>query len=247
MKERPLKDVPPWVALALALTLGLQLAVAAKRPEPTARAEDLPHAPSVASLRLASFGEPVALAKLLMLHLQAFDYQAGSEVPYRKLDYDRLIEWLDAILQLDPAGQYPLMSASRLYAEVPDPVRERKMLEFVHAKFLEDPNRRWPWLAHATLLAKHRLKDLPLARRYAADLQRYTTTPDAPLWVKQMEAFILEDMNELDAARIVIGGLLASGQVKDERDYEMLKRRLESLEARMGKADRRPDRPGTAN
>jgi hypothetical protein len=68
------------------------------------------------------------------------------------------------------------------------------MLEFIHEQYLLDPNRRWPWLAHAALLAKHRLRDLPLARRYAADIDRRTTAADVPLWAKQMEVFILEDM-----------------------------------------------------
>ena len=40
-----------------------------------------------------------------------------------------------------------------------------------------------------------------------------------------MEPFILEDMNELEAAKVMIGGLLASGQVKDRRDFELLDRR----------------------
>ena len=48
-----------------------------------------------------------------------------------------------------------------------------------------------------------------------------------------MELFILEDMNELEAAKVMIGGLLASGQVKDERDAMLLKRRLEQLEERL--------------
>jgi hypothetical protein len=107
------------------------------------------------------------------------------------------------------------------------------MLDFVFREYLKDPNRRWPWLAHATILAKHRLKDLPLARQYAAALQQHTTAPDAPLWVRQMEPFILEDMNELEAAKIMIGGLLASGQVKDTRDLELLDRRLKALEERL--------------
>ena len=87
------------------------------------------------------------------------------------------------------------------------------MLELIHEQFLLDPNRRWPWLAHAALLAKHRLKDLPLARRYAAAIDRHTTAVDVPLWARQMEIFILEDMNELEAARIMLGGLLASGRI----------------------------------
>ena len=143
-------------------------------------------------------------------------------MPYQDLDYDRLVDWLTRILELDPRGQYPLMSASRLYAEVPDAAKQRKMLDFIYREYLRDPNRRWPWLAHATLLAKHQLKDLPLARKYAVALQQNTTAPDAPTWVRQMEPFILEDMNELEAAKVMIGGLLASGQVKDRRDFELL-------------------------
>jgi hypothetical protein len=233
MRERPLDDVPRWVAAALAGALALQVGVAMLQPPPAARAEDLGPAPGVNLLRLAALGEPIAAANLVMLYLQAFDYQAGTRVPYRELDYDRLVAWLERILALDPAGQYPLMSASRLYAEVPDPERQRKMLDFVYREYLRDPNRRWPWLAHAAIVAKHQLKDLPLARKYAVALQQNTTTPDAPAWVRQMEPFILEDMNELEAAKIMIGGLLASGQIKDRRDLELLDRRLKQLEERL--------------
>jgi hypothetical protein len=233
MRERPIRDVPRWVLALLGVALAVQLALGVGLPRPRAAAADLPRPPGLAALRLASFGDPIPLAKLLMLYLQAFDYQAGSRVPYRNLDYERLEAWLERILALDPDGQYPLMSASRLYAQVPDPAKQRRMLDFVYRRYLEDPNRRWPWLAHATILAKHELKDLPLARRYAVALQQHTTTPDAPVWVRQMEPFIVEDMNELEAAKILIGGLIASGQVKDERDLRLLERRLKELEARI--------------
>jgi hypothetical protein len=233
MRERPLSDVPAWVKICALAGLTLQIVWSSLLPAPQATAEDLPRPPSIEALRLAALGEPIAAAKLLMLYIQAFDYRAGTRVPYRKLDYDVLIGWLSRILNLDPAGQYPLWSAARLYAVVPDKARQRKMLEFIYREYFADPNRRWPWLAQATVIAKHELKDLPLARKYAIALQQNTTDPKAPLWVKQMEPFILEDMGELEQARILIGGLLASGQVKDERDAELLKRRLEELEARL--------------
>lgn len=235
MRERPLSDVPTWVKLAVLVGLAVQIGWGSLAPAPQATAEDLPQPPPSRILRLASLGEPIAAAKLLMLYIQAFDYRAGSRVPYRKLDYDALISWLDRILDLDPAGQYPLWSAARLYAEVPDPARQRKMVDFIFRAYLADPNRRWPWLAHATIIAKHELKDLPLARKFAAALQKNTTDPNAPLWVKQMEPFILADMGELEQARILIGGLIASGQVKDRRDAELLERRLAEIEARLKK------------
>jgi hypothetical protein len=109
-------------------------------------------------------------------------------------------------------------------------------LDFVYDQFLIDPNRRWPWLAHAALTAKHRLADLPLARRYASAVQRYTTAPDVPLWAKQMEVFILEDMNELEAARIMLGGMLESGMVHDPAELRFLQQRLQELQGRIGGA-----------
>ena len=113
------------------------------------------------------------------------------------------------------------------------------MLDFIHEAYLEAPNRRWPALAHAALLAKHRLKDLPLARRYASDLQRLTTDPGMPLWAKQMEIFILEDMDELEAAKIMLGGMLASGQLRDPGERRFLKERLDELERRLASKQRR--------
>jgi len=232
MSQRPITNVPPPVIALLALGFAAQIAVKVAAPPPRAAAEDLPPAPSIAALRLASFGDPVALAKALMLYLQAFDYQSGSKVPYRDLDYGRLEAWLARILELDPRGQYPLLAASRLYAEVPVETKQRSMLEFVYRQFLLDPDRRWPWLAHATAIAKHRLRDLPLALRYAQAIQRYAVAENVPLWAKQMEIFILEDMNELETARLIIGGYLQSGTIKDPAELRFLDERLKQLEAR---------------
>lgn len=233
MSERSISAVPKAVLAVLVAATALQLAVASRSAPPQTRAEDLPAPPSYAGLSVVSLGESHALAKLLMLWLQAFDLQAGNPVPYRDLDYVKVEAWLERIVALDPHGQYPLLSASRLYAEVPDEAKQRRMLAFIHRQYLLDPERRWQWMAHATVIAKHRLKDLNLARQFAVDLQRNTKSPDAPLWVKQMEVFILEDLNELETARIMLGGLIASGQVKDARDLDLLKRRLEELEVRI--------------
>jgi hypothetical protein len=233
--ERPLARVPAWIWLALAASLAAQIAWHATQAPAAAGAADLPPPPSAQALRLASFGEPATLARLAMLHLQAFDYGGNNPNPYSRLDYTRLTGWLESILELDPRSQYPLFAAARVYAESPDPVRSRIALEFVYREFFGDPDRRWPWLAHAALLAKHRLNDLPLARRYAAAIDRHTRSPNVPLWARQMEVFILEDMNELEAARILLGGLLESGTIQDPGEARFLRQRLEELERRLSR------------
>lgn len=231
--ERPLAAVPRALWIALAAALAAQLAWQHPGRPRAPAAADLPPPPSVQALRLAAFGEPEALARIAMLYLQSFDLGAGNALPYQKLDYQRLVAWLRNILVLDPRSDYPLFSAARVYAEAEDPARSRIALEFVYEEFLRDPNHRWPWLAHAALVAKHRLGDMALARRYAAAIDRLTTAPDVPLWAKQMEIFILEDMNELEAARIMLGGLLESGTIRDPAEARFLAQRLKELEGRL--------------
>jgi len=231
--QRALQAVPGWIRAMLLAGLVAQLSVQALRPPAATAAEDLPPAPRAQALRAASLGEPAALSRLAMLYLQAYDLGAGNALPYQRLDYERLVQWLRAIVDTDPRSEYPLFAAARVYAEVADPAKCREMLAFIHQAFLEDPNRRWPWLAHAALLAKHRLQDLPLARRYAADIERLATQPDVPLWARQMEVFILEDMNELEAAKIMLGGLLATGRLTDPQERRFLQGRLEELERRL--------------
>ena len=231
--ERPLSHVSAPVLALLVAGLALQIGLHAVTPEPRAQAQDLPQPPAISLLRLASLGEPIALAKILMLQLQAFDYQSGTKIPYKDLDYARLEGWLSRILELDPAGQYPLLAAARLYAEVPREAKQRSMMDFIYRQYFLDPNRRWPWLAHATFLAKHRLKDMGLALKYAAALQKYTTARDVPAWATTMEIFIREDMNELETARVMIGGLVASGRITDRGELNFLDGRLREIEERL--------------
>lgn len=225
--ERSIRAVS-WPVLALlAITLALQIATQAGRPPPVARAEALPPPATPAMLKALSLGEPIPAAQLLTLYLQAFDNQPGISIPFRELDYPRVVGWLDAILGLDAAGQYPLLMASQLYAQVPVEAKQRLMLDFVHRKFLEDPERRWRWLAHCAIVAKHRLNDPALALRYAEDIARLAH--GAPGWARQLRIFILEDMGELQSATILLGGLLASGEVSDSKEVHFLTQRLEQI------------------
>ena len=230
MNSRPSADVSWHVIALLLIVLALQFFVHWLTPRAQARATDLSALPSVPVLRAASLDEPIALSKMLMLYLQAFDNQPGLSIPFRDLDYDRVEHWLAEILALDPASQYPLLSASRLYGEIPVAPKQRQMLDFVYRAFLHDPNARWRWLAHGVLIAKHQLKDLPLAATYANALRERATGNDVPHWAKQMDIFIREDMNELESAKVLLGGLLSSGQITDAKEWHFLNAKLKELE-----------------
>lgn len=230
--ERALRAVPRTVGLLLAVALTLQLLTHSLQPPPHARAEALPAAPDAAILRAASFGEPVALVQMLVLYLQAFDNQPGISIPFLELDYHRVTGWLAAALHLDPHSGYPLMMASQLYGQVPDTVKQRAMCDFVQAQFRIAPNERWRWLAHCAIMAKHRLHDPALALRYATDIT--TEAGGASGWARQMRIFILEDMGETERAKVLLGGLLATGEIADPSELHFLTERLQTL----GKAEK---------
>jgi hypothetical protein len=237
---RSLRAVPPGVQAAFALALAAQLLWYGLAPAPASERRELPPAPPETLLRLTAFGEPAALARAGTLWLQYFDQQPGDSVPYRELDYGRLRAWLERWLALAPASEYPLALAVRLYGQVSDPPRQRIMLDFVHDTFQERPGTRWPWLAEATLLAKHRLEDPELALRYARDLTARTEGMDVPYWARDLQILLLEDLGEYEAARILIGGLLDSGEIEDPRELRFLERRLEALSRRDGGGDNAP-------
>jgi hypothetical protein len=228
--QRPLRDVPRPVLLALAVTLVAQIAWQSRHQEARPTLPRLPAPPPAAVLRAASLGEPLAAARLLLLWLQAFDHRDGQIIAYRDLDYVRLAAWLDRIIELDPQSQYALLMASRIYAEVADPARQRIMLEFIYQKFLQDPPRRWPWLAHGAIVARRQLGDLPLALKYARAVAAHPS-PDMPPWALEMPAFVLEKMGELEQARIFIGGLLAAGYITDPNEIRFLEQKLQALAA----------------
>ncbi|MFN7753382.1 MAG: hypothetical protein ACK5TE_14055 [Pseudomonadota bacterium] len=216
------RQVPRGLRLALALALGAQLLLAALQPNPRARREPLPAPPSIEALRAMAMAEPASLALAGALWLQSHDTQPGLSIPHRALDYERLAPWLRRLLELDPTGQYPLLLASHVYSQVPDAERQRRMLLLVREAFDADPDRRWRWLAHAALVARHRLGDAALAIEFATAITRKATGPAVPSWARQMSVLLLADTGESQAASVLLGGLIDAGLVTDPAELRFL-------------------------
>lgn len=223
-KQRPWRVVPwPWLALLGAALLGQGL-WKYWEPPPTARARDLPPAPSALLVRLSDLGENAAASLFITLRVLSYDDQPGISLPYKELNYPRVIHWFDVALALDPRNRLPPFAASLLYAAVPDPAKVRLMLAFTHRAYLADPAQRWPWLAYAALAAQHTLHDPRLALRYARDLDR---ARNAPPWVRELPVLLLSNLGHARQAEILLGGLVASGVIKSPAEIAWMKDRLE--------------------
>ena len=229
--ERAISEVPRAVLVLLAITLCVQIAWHAQQPKPVARAEALGIPPPSSVLRIASLGEPIALAQLLTLYLQAFDNQPGISIPFLELDYQRVIPWLRSHPGAGPGRT--VSAADGLPALRPGPGPGRSNARCVissSGQFGRDPDRRWRWLAHCAIMAKHRLNDTRLALSYADAIARHARR--ASNWARQMRIFILEDLGEREAATVLLGGLARERGGHRSQGNPLFDRKIGSAETR---------------
>lgn len=228
MNERPFTDLPKFLLPLLVTALAFQLFWHASQSRHTAQYEPLPPPPPPALFSIMAMGDNILASRVLDIWLQGHDNQPGISIPYNQLDYARITQWLNLSLQLDARDGYPLLTAAHIYATVNDTARTRIMLDFIEQKFIEQPAYRWRALADAAITAKHRLKDLPLALRYAETLATHAGN-DVPYWAKDIRLIVLEEMGEKEAVRVLIGGLLQNGDITDPYELRFLQQRLNDL------------------
>jgi hypothetical protein len=173
-----------------------------------------------------SMGSEQLLSYLLAMRLQLHDNQAGKHIRYGQIDYELLVRWLDEIYRLNPASEYPIMLASRVYSQTMDKARLRIILDYIDRTFMLDPQLHWRHLAEATVVAKHQLGDLSLALQMAQKLSNQPPSVIMPAWARDIHLILLGDLNEYEAAIVIIGGLLESDAANDPDEKLFLQEKL---------------------
>ena len=173
-----------------------------------------------------SMGSQKLLSYLLAIRLQFHDNQAGKHILYDRLDYQKLVEWMDQIYLINPQSEYPMMLASRIYSQTRDKDRLRIILEYIDRTFEQNPQLHWRRLAEASVIAKHQLGDMRLALKMAQKISNQPATIKIPRWARDLEFILLGDMNEYESAITIIIALLQSKSVKDPDEVRFLKDKL---------------------
>jgi hypothetical protein len=171
-------------------------------------------------------GSEQLLSYLLVIRLQLHDNQAGKHIRYGRLNYERLVDWLDQIYQLNTRSEYPTMLASRVYSQTRDKARLRIILEYIDRTFMHNPQLHWRRLAEASVIAKHQLGDLNLALQMADKLSSQPASVEMPRWARDIQFILLGDMNEFETAITIIVALLQSDAVNDPDEARFLQEKL---------------------
>ena len=183
--ERPLSMLPRLLLLGFLLLFAVQL----WHHHSSRRQFEITYRPLAQPLELTYYrglamGSEQLMGYLLALSLQLHDNQAGQHFVYRMIDYDRLVAWLERISDISEGTEYPMLLASRIYAQTRDETRLRKVLAFIERRFDDDPELHWRRLAEASVIAKHRLGDLDFALRLARKLAAQTASVEMPRWAR---------------------------------------------------------------
>ena len=225
--ERPLFAIPRPILAGFLLLLGAQIFFhQAAIIERAIRYQPLSTPFDAEIYRALSMGSEQLFSHLLAIRLQLHDNQAGKHIRYSKIDYDLLVNWLDQIYALNTRSEYPIMLASRVYTQTRDQAQLRNILDFIERTFRVDPQLHWRHLAEASVIAKHRLGDLPLALHMAELLSSQPSSVVMPRWARDIQFILLGDLNEYETAITIISALLQSDAVDDPDEKRFLQEKL---------------------
>lgn len=229
--ERPLSQLPGPLLWGFVLILGCQLLF----HHLGQRQVELDYKPLSNPLRANTYrhiamGSEQLLAYLLAIRLQLHDNQAGRHFDYRRIDYRILVDWLEQITHVNPASEYPMLLASRVYSQTRDRDRLQLILGFIERNFDLDPQLHWRRLAEASVIAKHQLGNLELALRLAEKLARQPVGIVMPHWARDIQFLLLAELNELESAIAIIQALLQSGAVNDADEKRFLEWKLSKFQ-----------------
>ena len=218
------------------LSFALQIIFQIKTEHLKPNVHVVPPLPSKYTIEALSFGDEEFYFRILALKIQNAGDSFGRSTPLKNYDYSKLYEWFKILDSLNSESRIIPSIASYYYSQTQHKEDVKYLIKYLDEHASVDINKNWWWLYQATYLAKFTLKDQALALNLAYKLSK-NEDARAPLWTKQLPAFLLAENGQDCEAFFVISQLLqdnASGkrEIKpDEMDFmrHFIKERLASF------------------
>lgn len=212
---------PSLVSMALLAAMGGQVLFWRAAHELRVEEELVPEPPSVAAVHALSLGDAEFLFRHLGLELQNMGDTGGRFTPLYQYDYRKLGGWFAVLDDLDPESDYIATTAGFYYSQSQHVQDTRYVIDFLRRHAERDRVRNWRWLAQAATLARHRLHDVPLALDIARELAAIDD-PSVPNWARQMEPFLLAELGDKAAARILFEAILATDPTLTDKERAVM-------------------------
>ena len=178
--------------------------------------------PSKYAISAISFGDKEFLFRVLATKIQnSGDIFAGF-VALKYYDYKNLYQWLKTLDTLNNQSLLMPSLASYYYSQTQKKSDNIYIINYLDEFASKDIDKYWWWMFQATFIAKRDLKDYNLSLNLANKLAQ-SKARNAPLWIKQMPAFISAAMGNNCLALKIINNIL--------QDYEKKQTSLNSTKS----------------
>ena len=138
--------------------------------------------------KLISLGDDEFLFRSLIIRIQnAGDIYAGYE-PLRNYDYQKLYDWFIFLDSLNAKSRLTPSLASYVYSNIDDINKINHLINYLEYRGKSSIDDNWWWIFQSIYLARKiddQKRTIELAKLLASN-----NNPKAPLWTKQMPAFI---------------------------------------------------------
>ena len=181
----------------------------------------MPPAPSRAESLAYGFGDVQYAYRNIGMMLQNAGDIGGRTTNLRDYNFATLRGWFNLSFDLDPRSGYAPGLAAFYYGGTPKYEDLKYLVDYLaragHYKSKDMDAENWRWLAHAVFLARFRMDDQDKAMELAQELA-YLSTPDMPIWTRQMPAFVMTKVGQKKAARDLLLTIAATDKNIDPAD-----------------------------
>lgn len=178
--------------------------------------EITPEIPTVKQTEAFSLGDRQFYFRAKTLELQMAGDTFGRTTALKDYDFPLLKKWFFYLDTLDEMSNFTPSIAAYYFSRTQHPKDVIYPLDYLEAHADKHPTEKWWWYSQAIYLANSVLGDKQRALEIATKLRK--VKGDLPIWARQMEAFMQEDLGDKDSAEAIMCDVFAN--FKDIPDME---------------------------
>ncbi len=230
------QNLPHFFIVSFLLCLILQICFWFKSEQFKPDVYIVPPLPSQQSAIALSFGDPQFYFRVAVLKLENAGDTFGRFTALKNYDYSNLYNWFKLLDTLDNQSKYIPTLAANYYSQTQNIGDTAYLVKYLDEYASGNIDENWWWMFQAFIIAHGTLKDDQLALKLAYKLSENKNV-NAPIWTKQLPAFIESKIGDDCSAFLVINKILQDNESGDkkispeEMDFmrHFIKQRLESL------------------
>ena len=155
----------------------------------------VPPAPSKYLISAISLGDNEFLFRILATRLQNSGDVFAGFLALKDYDYLRIYQWMTALDTLNNKSNLVPALASYYYAQTQNKPDTIYLVNYLDEHSSKDIDANWWWMWQASYIAKNTLKDNDRALELAYKLSK-NKAENAPIWTRELPAFLHEEMGD---------------------------------------------------